>query len=75
MTTKDEWENFSQNIRRTREKDGLSKARMAKILGVSPRTLAKLEAGILPPRVSVDIVFRLAGYCGKNPCEVFLLFP
>lgn len=75
MTSDNELENLCQNIRRTRERDRLSITQMARILGISPRTLKKLEAGILPPSAGVDIIFRLAGYCGKKPCEVFLPFP
>ena len=46
-----------QNIKILREKNKLSKKEMAKRLGMGVCTLSKLEKGILPKRLSVEMLF------------------
>ena len=48
---------FCNNIRALREREGLSKAAMAKRLHISVYTLTRLERGELPPRLNCCIVF------------------
>lgn len=37
---------------------------MAKILGIGITTLNKIEQGVLPPRLSAEILFRIREYFG-----------
>jgi len=50
---------FCSNIRALREREGLSKAAMAKRLHISVRTLTCLERGELPPRLDCCIIFAI----------------
>jgi transcriptional regulator with XRE-family HTH domain len=43
---------------------------MAKILGISPSSLNKLENGVMP-RISSEVVIRLMGYFHISAEEVF----
>ena len=43
---------------------------MAKILGISPSSLNKLEDGVMP-RISSEVVIRLMGYFHISTEEVF----
>ena len=48
-----------RNIKYLRTKHGLTKTEMMKILKVSHKTLASIEAGVMPPGVGVNMLFRL----------------
>ena len=48
---------LAQNMRVLRENNGLSKKEMAKRLGIGVCSLSKLESGILPKRLSVEVIF------------------
>ena len=50
---------FCSNIRALREREGLSKAAMAKRLHIGVRTLTRLEHGELPPRLDCCIIFAI----------------
>ena len=50
---------LSKNICYLRARNGLSKKEMAKRLGIGSGTMSKIEKGILPPRLTVDILFYL----------------
>ena len=39
---------------------------MAKILGIGIITLNKIEQGVLPPRLSVEMLFRIRDYFGVS---------
>lgn len=52
------------NIRYLRERAGLSKTRMAKIMGVTTATLTKIEEGTLPRRTGVKVLLRLSDRFG-----------
>lgn len=52
-------ENLICNIVFLRKHFGISRKRMAKLLGIGVATLQKLEQGILPPRLGVDIFFHI----------------
>lgn len=54
------------NLRRTRT---LTQAQLARIAGVSPQTIAKVEAGKLNLRV--DVQSRLAAILGVSRSELF----
>lgn len=63
--------NFLHNVALLREERGLSRRTMAKLLGISPATLVKMEAGILPPRLSVEVIFRVWKFFAMPPGEQF----
>ncbi|MBO5219882.1 MAG: helix-turn-helix transcriptional regulator [Clostridia bacterium] len=50
---------FCSNIRTLREREGLSKAAMAKRLHIGVGTLTRLERGELPPRLDCCIIFAI----------------
>ena len=62
---------FCENIVRLRKKNGLSCKVMAKRLGVSEKTIRALESGVLPPRLSCAILFRIEREFGVSPKEMF----
>ena len=47
-----------KNIKRIRNEKGLSQSKMAEKLNIGVKSLSMLENGILPPRLSVEILFR-----------------
>lgn len=57
-------EYLSHNIYYLRSENNFSKKKMAEILKIGVNTLSKIEKGILPPRLSVDVLFRLKDYFG-----------
>ena len=67
---KNEMENFCMAVKNLRTKHHLSKTAMAKILGISPSSLNKLEAGVMP-RISSEVVFRMMDYFHISVKEVF----
>ena len=67
---KNEINNLCINVKFLRRKHGLSKTAMAKILGISPSSLNKLENGVMP-RISSEVVIRLMGYFHISAEEVF----
>lgn len=50
---------LSYNVLYLRKKHNITKKDMARILGVGIKTLNKIEHEILPPRLSVDILFKI----------------
>lgn len=70
-TSNDELQILCSNVMELRKKHGLSQRAMAKVMGISPQTLAVIEKGMIPPHLGVKAVFQLAAYF-KIP--VFRLF-
>ena len=64
-------ENFLYNIAWLRKNHGISKKNMAKILKISISTLNKIEEGILPPKLSANVVWRIYLKFGIRPDEQF----
>ncbi len=64
-------ENFCRNIKKLREQQGLSKKNMAERLGIGVRSLSLLESGILPPRLSCDVLWYIYDHFGILPQEMF----
>ena len=60
-----------QNIKFLRQKHNLSKTQMSQFLGVSIKTLNRLEDGILPPRISCELIFRIQRQFGIQPRQLF----
>lgn len=55
---------FSYNISYLRRKHSISKKKMCEILGIGVSSLNKIEQGILPPRLNVEVLFRIQSYFG-----------
>lgn len=62
---------FCENIRLIREQNRLSHEEMAKRLGISKKSLLSIESGILPPRLSCSILFRIEREFGVSPKDMF----
>ena len=55
-------EQFLKNVASLRKHYGLSKKRMAQILGIGIGSYNKLEQGIFPGRLTVDVIFNMTKY-------------
>jgi len=71
MESKYKTEIFGKNIAYLRKSNKLSKKKMAEILGIGIKSLEKLENGILPPRLSVKIIFNIYYSFGILPKDQF----
>ena len=60
-----------QNIKFLRQKHKLTKTQMSNILGISIRTLNRIENGILPSRISCEVLFRIQSNFGIRARELF----
>lgn len=72
MSKSAEIKQLCANIRYLRERAGLSKTRMAKIMGVTTATLTKIEEGTLPRRTGVKVLLRLSDRFGIRLNHFFL---
>jgi transcriptional regulator with XRE-family HTH domain len=54
-----ELKNFCRNVAYLRKKHSLTQAEMAKIMNVGVGTIRSLERGIVPPRLSADVLYSL----------------
>lgn len=50
---------FSENVSQLRKSYNISKKEMAQILGVGIKTLDNIERGMLPLRLSVNVLFKI----------------
>ena len=71
MCCKDEIVVLCRNISWLRKKHGLSKRKMAEILGVGVKALSLIEQGILPSRVGCDMLFNASDYFHITVSELF----
>jgi len=62
MNARDECAVFCENIRLLRQKHNLSKKDMAKILEISVHSLSMIERGILPTKLSCEVLFCILDY-------------
>ncbi len=58
---------FRGNITYLRKINNLSLKRMSEILNVSVYSLKNIEKGILPPKLKVDILFKVQSYFRISP--------
>lgn len=65
-----QFKNFSQNLIHIRTYYGLSKVRMAQLLGIGVGTLNKLEQGKIPPRLTIDILFFVQKEFHISPAQL-----
>ena len=62
--------NISRNTLYLRRVNDFSKKEMAEILGIGVTSYAKIEKGILPPRLSVRFLFRIQEYFGVSAADL-----
>ncbi len=62
---------FLVNVAYLRKRHNLSKKEMAQILGIGIGSYNKLEQGILPERLSVDVIFNITDYFKIPPANLF----
>ena len=65
--SKKELENFMYNVVQLRKYYGISKKRMAELLGISIGSLNKIENGEFPPKLSVEVIFNIHNIFGIHP--------
>ena len=59
--------NFMHNVVYLRKKHGLTESEMARLLGISTRSMHKLENGIMPLRMSMDALIAIWKRFGITP--------
>ena len=62
---------FCDNVKKIRELHHLSLQEMAEKLHIGVRSLSMIENGILPPRLSVKIIFLLCRNFEIYPSQLF----
>lgn len=67
MSNQKERQNACDNIRYLRRKHGLSRTAMARKLHVTVKTLDSLEAGLIPPRISITFLYYIHREFGISP--------
>lgn len=70
-----EIEQFLKNIIFLRKHYGLSKKRMAQILGIGMGSYNKIEQGIFPKRLTTDVIFNITKYFKIPPAALFQKLP
>ena len=68
-TNEQELKIFTENIKLLREKASLTQSQMAELLNISIGSLEKLESGVIPKRLSVEVVFKIMSVFKTNPFE------
>ena len=62
---------FCKNIKYLRVANKLSKTKMAKMLGISVKSLNYIENGIIPKGLGCNAIFRLSKYFKLTPAQLF----
>lgn len=62
---------FCMNVKRLRQENKLSRAEMARKLGIGARSLSMVERGILPKRLNFKIVMTICREFGIPPEALF----
>ena len=65
-----EWKNFTDNMKLLRKSYDLTVSEMARKVNVSTGTIRKIEKGHVPPRLSVEILFRIEKCFGTCPADM-----
>lgn len=61
---------FCHNVSALRKRHCLSKKKMARILGIGIASLDKIERGVIPKRMSCDVLIRLGKYFDISFCDL-----
>jgi len=62
---------FSRNIVLLRTHYGYSQKHMAQLLGIGVESLCKIEKGIIPPRLTVNVIFAVQKHLYISPNVLF----
>ncbi|MBQ8893936.1 MAG: helix-turn-helix transcriptional regulator [Clostridia bacterium] len=62
---------FCKNIQLLRRRTRLTQKQMAARLSISTKTLSQIESGILPPRLSCQVLFTLCEWFDLQPQDLF----
>ena len=62
---------FCRNIKKLRILNNISQREMAKSLGIGKNSIVKIEKGILPPRLSLEILPKLYEWYGITVSALF----
>lgn len=73
MTHENQMLTFCANIRYLRNHHGLSKQKMAHILGVGVKTLNALESDVVSRRLGSSVLIRAAEFFGTSTDALFHL--
>ena len=65
-----ELEIFMKNVAYLRKTNGLSKKKMAEILGISIATLNRIENNDFPPRTKANVFIRIYQKFGIRPTDM-----
>lgn len=71
MDYEEQARNLCRNIRWLRKTHGLSKSRMAAIMGISVKSLSLLESGVIPKRVGCDALWNIRVYFHVSIKDLF----
>lgn len=71
MTNNSNMDVFCRNIAILRKVHGLTQKEMAKLMGVSVYCVRKLERGVIPERLRIDVIYPLCRQFGMNPASIF----
>ncbi len=61
---------FCSNIKALRKQRKLSKASMAKLMGICEKGLSDIEEGKLPPRLNIAVLFSIHRNFGISPSDI-----
>ena len=62
--------NFCENVKFLRECYGFTQTEMAKKMGISVKSLRKIENGEVPPRLSCVVLFKIQHEFGIEPTRM-----
>lgn len=61
---------FLLNVTYLRKRHGLSKRKMAKIMGIGIASLNKMERGDFPPRLKINAILDVCRYFHIKPADI-----
>ena len=72
MAVKQHTQILCQNICYLRKRHGLTKSRMAAIMGIGVKSLTMLENGSIPKRLGCDVLWNISRYFHVSIKDLFL---
>ena len=68
-----EHDNFTHNVAWLRKHHGLTKKEMAQMLGIGVSSLTKLENGIVPQRMTTEVLNQLCTHFHVDLSDLFAI--
>ncbi|MBQ8338309.1 MAG: helix-turn-helix domain-containing protein [Oscillospiraceae bacterium] len=62
---------FCENVKRLRQREGLSKKEMAKKLGIGVKSLTLIESGIVSKRLGANVLLNILNNFNIYPSDMF----